>query len=67
MKHFVIAFDHKDQRKEYKIKGKSQIFGGLEEMLHYYENNENNEIDPALNRIGRHVTEQESPNRCTIL
>ena len=66
MKNFQITFQHYDENdKMYKIEGKTKEFGGLQEMLRYYEQKP---IDPAFSNIGRCITEQEYISKwCTIL
>ena len=68
MKHFQISFEHFEDHKVYKIEGKTMEHAGIEEMLRHYENEESR-IDPALNSIGKCITEKEyiSKTECTII
>lgn len=66
-KHFEISLENSEDRKVYRIEGKSQEFKGIESLLHEYEHNS---IDPAFRTIGRPVTEQEYLTKsqcCSIL
>ena len=66
MKHYEITFKHFSHHKEYLIKGKTLVFGGLENMLAYYENNA---MDSSLNNIGKPVTIDDymTKGMCVIL
>ncbi len=59
-KHFPIIFNIEGCHKKYRIGQKGRVFNNLKEMLEFYENNR---IDPALNKIGQCVTENDYVNK----
>ena len=52
-KHFEIKKSHG----KYKIRGKDMTFSSIQQLLEYYEHD--NEFDPALSSIGRAYTEED--------